>query len=442
MHATLFDLWEKLRMMLYAATMGTMSGYDDSKSSFQVLHCLLRIVNEGGIRGVKFPNDFSHSTLLLARFIGRENRSMFEERDEKGSLPLHIAVSGKAFLKESGGNSEYGMRVERTVEEEASEGDDQDVDNTENANQAEGEREHGGNVRPVVAFPPAQRADQDDHAEGDNSHNAGGPTNGNDQDLGNSTSILSSDMETIRLLVHQHPPSICLRDSLTGSLPIHLALEHNPHAVEVIAYLLKLYPRSVSLPDGNGRLPLHISLLKESPAWKRVLELNPMNLEVRDPVTGLLPFMLAAVSKMPLPLEKDITTDNTTKMDEVPKELNSGQQQQAQMVENDSLSTTYHLLRRNPNLAAGLGDVKQRPRSLIEQQIMVSYKPRVVKLEEENERLRQKVEELECRLLSMQMNFGCVNSTDDESGDGGESRDHGAPCLKKRKSSNTAERMR
>merc|ERR1712194_411870 len=123
------------------------------------------------------------------------------------------------------------------------------------------------------------------------------------------------------------------------------------------------------------------------------------------------------------------------KMGQVPKK-EEDPEQQAQAMDIDSLTTTYRLLRRSPNPAAGLGDVKPRPRSLIEQQIMVSYKPRVVKLEEENERLRQKVEELECRLLSMQMACNSVNSNDDGAG-GGESCDPGAPCLKKRKSSNT-----
>ena len=49
-----------VRMMLYAATMGTMGGYDDSKGSFQVLHHVLRVVSKGGIKEVWFPNDFAH----------------------------------------------------------------------------------------------------------------------------------------------------------------------------------------------------------------------------------------------------------------------------------------------------------------------------------------------------------------------------------------------
>ncbi len=65
----LCDLFEKIRMMLYAAIRGTMGGYDEWKEEFPVLHHALRIVVNGGIRGVRFPNDFAHAVYLLAKFI-------------------------------------------------------------------------------------------------------------------------------------------------------------------------------------------------------------------------------------------------------------------------------------------------------------------------------------------------------------------------------------
>mmetsp|Transcript_3120 Transcript_3120/g.5693 ORF Transcript_3120/g.5693 Transcript_3120/m.5693 type:complete len:959 (+) Transcript_3120:325-3201(+) len=434
MREDLCDLWEKLRMMLYAATMGTMNGYDSSKESFQVLHHVLRIVSDGGIQEVQFPNDFAHAVLLLAKFIQRENGSMFEERDESGSLPLHIAVTGEGLLRPTSGHPSRTENNESN-DEQGDEGNDQEDDNGqlhENADreamdgvvqvnnglvEGQAQEQNNGPLPPLqeeqqggpaaAAAYQAEVDEDEDPAQYDEDDDEGSH---NDEDLDTSTN-LPSNMEIVRLLLTQHPASIRLRDSLTGSLPVHLALQHNPHATEAITHFLELYPRSVTLPDGNGRLPLHTALLKESPVWETVLGLSPLALEARDPVSGLLPFQLAAMSKMVEEKSKD--GDNTKK-----EQVEEGEGEQGQQADLTSLSTTFRLLRMNPNLAYGLGDVKPRPRSLIEQQIMVSYKPRVVKLEEENERLRRKVEELECRLLSMQV-----------------SDDGGAPCLKKRKSS-------
>jgi len=395
----LCDLWEKLRMMLYAASMGSMSGYDSSKGSFQVLHHLLRILSEGGIQNVRFPNDFAHSVLLLAKFIKRENRGMFDERDESGSLPLHIAVMGEGFLCPRGENNDRND-------------DNQDVD--EANGQAVNQEANGGAAAAVVqgngvqgegppqavlpgpaAAVPQQAGEQQqepDQAEEDEDEDDGGGSATEDVDP--STNIPFC-MAIVRLLLEQHPPSIRLRDSLSGSLPVHLALQHNPRADDAIKYFFELYPRSVTMPDGNGRLPLHLALLKESPVWVHVLGLNPSALEARDPVTGLLPFMLAAMEK-----NSDGKESSTNKHSEELGEHSD---------DLDSLSTTFRLLRMNPSLASGLGDVKPRPQSLIEQQIMVSYKPRVVKLEEENEELRRRVQELEAKLLSMQMMGSSIN---------------------------------
>ena len=408
-------------MMLYAATNGTMSGYDKSKESFQVLHHVLHIVSTGGIDNVRFPNDFAHAVLLLSKFIQRERRSMFEERDEGGSLPIHIAVSGERLLRQTN-DTNNNAQMEETAEgndggeeggEDGAGGDHQDdnaqqqLQNVNNnmeamelgdAQQQQQQQNNGPQPegQPAVPAPAvvggAQQQEEDDEEEDeeedededDEDSEEGGDNN-------EMSSIMPSDMELIHLLLDQHPASIRLRDSRSGSLPVHLALEHNPRAVEAIEYFLELHPRSVTMPDGNGRLPIHLALIKESPTWNKILSLSPLALEARDPVTGLLPFQLAAMSKTKS--KKDRTTEVDEKMED-----SDGQ-------ELDSLTTAYRLLRMSPCLAAGLvPNIKPRAQSMIEQQIMIGYKPRVTRLEEENERLRRKVEELERKLQSMQTN--------------------------------------
>lgn len=402
-------------MMLYAATMGTMGGYDHSKESFQVLHHVLRIVSDGGIQDVRFPSDFAHAVLLLAKFIQREKVSMFEERDETGSLPLHIAVSGDRLLRRD--DSRIGRDEEiRNDEDGNGQGENNQNENANNGEGMDGVVQAGGgpvegeanqeNNRPLPQEEPQERPragyvpapDVPEAVDDEEEENAGEGDDDN-EDL-EEMSTMRSDMEIIRLLLDQHPASIRLRDSQSGSLPVHLALQHNPLATEAIEHFLELYPRSVTMPDGDGRLPIHTALLKKSPAWNKVLSLSPIALETRDPITQLLPFQLAAMSKQE---SEETATD----------------EQESEQEEIESLSTCFRLLRMSPCLASGLGNIKQRPQSLIEQNIMLRYKPRVAKLEEENERLRRRVEELELKFLQMKM------QTDGT----------GSPSLKKRKSS-------
>ena len=388
-------------MMLYAAKIGSMAGYDDSKESFQVLHHVLRIVSNGGIQDVRFPNDFAHSVLLLAKFIQRERASMFEERDDSGSLPVHLAVSGTYLLRASD------PKPIMYEEQEDNEGDSQE-DGNDQLDQAmdgvvpdAGPAQEGGGPQenqeqvgaPAAVQPQAEEYEDDEEEDEEGEHD--------DAEGLEDPSSKSSDLEIVKLVLEQYPASIRLRDSQSGSLPVHLALQHNPRATEAIDHFLDLYPRSVTMPDGNGRLPIHMALLKQSPTWRKIVSLSPIALETRDPVTGLLPFQLAAMST-----------------EEEAEDENEIDQESSDQQELDSLSTCFSLLRMSPCLASGLAVVKQRPQSLIEQQIMIGYKPRVTKLEEENERLRCRVEELERKLLHMEMSS---------------SSDH--PQLKKRKSS-------
>ena len=416
MRDDLCDLWEKLRMMLYAASTGTMKGYDESKESFKVLHHVLRIACEGGIQDVRFPNDVSHALLLLARFIQREKISMFEERDESGSFPIHIAVSGKGWLHQNNDPriddvGWYGEEEEEEmVEDMVEDGNDQESNDQIRNNDADEERAavveggvHAGELldrglqndpRPAEAQQQQQEDDEDGEEEDEEDDNADEDEDNEDMDTSGSGS-----MEIIRLLLDQYPASIRLRDSQSGSLPVHLALQHNPYAIHAIEHLLDRFPRAVMMPDGNGRLAIHLALIHKSPTWRMILSLSPSVLETRDPVTGLLPFQLAAMIQQPVVVPHD---DNQI-MQVVVQKASTSYDDNVHQSELDLLSTCFYLLRMSPCLASGLADVEPPPRSLIEQQIMFRCKPRVTKLEEENERLRRRVDELERKLGLMQL---------------------------------------
>jgi hypothetical protein len=390
------DLYEKLRMMLYAAITGSMMGYDGPAGlNFQVFHHILRIVSYGRIGNVRIPNDFAHAALLLSKFIQREHRAMFEERDEKGSLPLHIAVSGDSLLRQK---EEVTEEVNTNVNDgEILQDENTDLVQEDDDNDEELQRNAPGPLPPAAQI--RNDGDEDD-SETDEVDSEADIEEGV-EDVDRSTTS-SSDMEIIRLLLDQHPESIRLRDSQTGSLPIHLLLQHNPLAIDAIGLLLDRFPRSVTMPNGNGRLPIHLAIIHQSPTWNKILDMSHIGLEARDPETGLLPFQLAAMMSRPVP-----PTGNEHE-------------------ELESFTTCFRLLRMNPCLASGLAEIKPRgPHTSMEQKIMVSYKPRVTKLEEENERLRQRVEELELKLASIQL----VERDDDTNGCPSQ-----RPILKKRKS--------
>ena len=388
MKEDLDDLWEKLRMMLYAAVNQTMEGYDESKQDFKVLHYLLRIAVHGGMNHVSFPNDFVHSILMLAKFIQRTRVGMFRERDETGSLPLHIAVSGRGLLQIDDGNgSRVEVDLQPVVEDggapapirgdadvEMGEVDGHDPDALPNQDQQpaleDGDIENNQPPDPEDDdVDDIDEADMEDHGNGASSSEPCGT-------------------EIIKLILEQHPGSIRLYDTKTRSLPIHLALKHNPCARESIEHFLRLYANSASMPDGDGRLPIHIALLHNSPSWEHILELAPNTLEQKDPTTGLLPFQIAALSDLDKAAFTQTYTDNITseELHELPQEL-------------ESFTTSFLLLRMNPHLASGLA--KASPSK--------STDPQVARLEHENKMLRQRVQELERLVMQMQLAMQSTN---------------------------------
>lgn len=399
MKEDLEDLYEKLRMMLYAATHTTMELYDTSKHEFKVLHYLLRIAVHGGLNGVSFPNDFTHSVLLLAKFIQRTDRAgMFRERDEMGSLPLHIAVMGRGLLKL---DHDCGDCRDSTADVVADNGDEHEQQGRENVDvEMDEAAEHNDEADPIQhpqrrqQMPPLADDNDDDDPQEDEEEDDMGDIDEADMDEhdNEASSSQSCGMEIIKLLLEQHPASIRLYDTQTRSLPIHLLLKHNSHATEAIDHFLHLYPKSAEMPDGEGRLPIHIALLHNSPSWENILEMAPNTLEMKDPMTGLLPFQLAGLSNH----EKFLLTKDTPR--ENPPPLDETTEDERQELE--SFSMCFQLLRRNPHLASGMAEVPS---------FNTANEQVVIRLERENTMLRQRVYELEQRMMEMELSMQSSN---------------------------------
>jgi TolA-binding protein len=314
---------------------------------------------------------------------------MFRERDESGSLPLHIAVSGSGLLRcETGSRENLAEDVVHEQNDDHREVAAQDVD----VDMGEVGDRHERNDQPLRddGRPMPQQEDpvlhegEDDHEDPDGDESDISESD-MEEDNNECSSSVSCGMEIIKLLLEQHPSSIRLYDTQTRSLPLHLALKHNPNATEAIDHFMQLYPKSAIMPDGEGRLPIHIALLHNSPSWERVLEIAPNTLEKKDPVTGLLPFQLAALP---------YSTKN--KKGTCEEDASSSSQELA------SLTTCFRLLRMNPHLASGLAEAPASDTHPAEQ--------RVAKLEAENNRLRERVRELENHLMQFQLLMQASNN--------------------------------
>jgi hypothetical protein len=106
----------------------------------------------------------------------------------------------------------------------------------------------------------------------------------------------------IFLAVSLRPEELVQRDS-HGRTPLILALEINLdtyHEHSLLQLLVETQPIAGSMPDSDGRLPLHLALTRrEFIDWKdgteSIFRSEPTALLTMDPLTKLYPFMLAAM---------------------------------------------------------------------------------------------------------------------------------------------------
>ncbi len=111
-----------------------------------------------------------------------------------------------------------------------------------------------------------------------------------------------------------------------------------------IHILLDAYPRAASIPSGDGRLALHLAV-EAGISWdeglSKIFDSAPCSLRIRDPKTGLLPFLLAATSGAGRP-----PFTHSRKEGEKTKDV-------------DSVNTIFQLLRLGPDLITSCGQRKE-----------------------------------------------------------------------------------
>lgn len=179
----------------------------------------------------------------------------------------------------------------------------------------------------------------------------------------------------VGLAIHLHPNQVREYDE-HGNLPLHIAARcpsspptlpssfstshHSSSAVSssVIELLVRAYPTAATIPDRNGRYPLHVALANGKTSWYRdgihsLYTAAPYVLHYRDSVTSLYPFMIAAIAEPSSNTSKSTASlmnsdeEHDSSWSDVKRQENDGIKGTE---EDDSLEAIFELLRALPQL--------------------------------------------------------------------------------------------
>ncbi|CAJ1966706.1 unnamed protein product [Cylindrotheca closterium] len=165
-------------------------------------------------------------------------------------------------------------------------------------------------------------------------------------------------LELIELLVKNAPNTI-QAVALDGSLPLHLAAEHNTRAsLEIVRYLVDAFPESTLRRDYQGLYPLHRALATDRPSAKVVeciASSFPQLLSMEDN-GGLLPLHRALKDALAFQDKYDSDWNQTievlVKLNPMPlRNLAAGEQKTPLLQaceDNNSLSQVFSLIHEWP----------------------------------------------------------------------------------------------
>ena len=92
------NYWEKMNLVLMAATCGTVSGSELNGRRFLILHAFLEMISGVGSFQEQFPiycGDISSRVMRVLELLKERVPEQFHCQDDFGSHPLHIAVRNK-----------------------------------------------------------------------------------------------------------------------------------------------------------------------------------------------------------------------------------------------------------------------------------------------------------------------------------------------------------
>jgi hypothetical protein len=239
----------KLKLALWTAEKGSLSGWGYGHRQFNAFHLLVKRLVSKNFMGVQF-GALSFVNCLTACVEAEANNSSpaFHQLDERGNLPLHVVLQQQC-------NTNLGVTGERKL-----------IKFLLNANPESAiARDEFGKVPIVLAvengwpvYDIIAKACPAVYTEGGNCKNCG-------------TNLLIHDVLCSK--IHQ-------RLGVTG-------------ARSLIKFILKTFPSSVDKPNEEGCLPLHLAIEHGWPCHDMLVKAFPYGLEVKDPRSGFYPFLLA-----------------------------------------------------------------------------------------------------------------------------------------------------
>jgi len=292
----------KLKLALLTADRGFLDDEPGSKS-FYPFHALLKRLISHDFMGVQF-GAFTFVNCLSACIDGDENHSPFHQVDEDGNLPIHI-VFGQTC------NTNLGIIGERKL-----------VKFLLHANLSSATTPNAQGVMPIrlaiengwPVYDIIARRCPREYVEGYVSI----------ESIGGDNQLLK---ESSNLLFH---------DILSGTYSRRFGVYGTR---KLVRFILEKFPMVGELTNAQGRYPIHLAIENCWPCHDIIVGSAPFTLEIKDPISGMYPFQVAACA-------------NCRKSDG--DELGEAKQ----------LSTLYELMRECPLLIEGFGsgEVNQRAR--------------------------------------------------------------------------------
>jgi len=266
-HGSYREWVEKLKLALFTAENGSLNGW--GSKTFFPFHILMQRLVSHDFMGVRFdPLSFVHG---LTACVESETNSEppFHQVDEKGNLPLHIALQQVC-------DTNLGVTGERKL-----------IKFLLHANPDSAmARDENGKLPIVLAiengwpvYDIIAKACPLEYTEGE-------------RDDGNNNigaNLLLHDV----LSCKYHP-----RFGVSG-------------ARLLIKYILKTYPSSIKNRNHDGRFPLHIGVENGWPCHDILVAAYPSAIDVQDPVTKFYPFQLACNAQSQVSEKKGLTELST-----------------------------------------------------------------------------------------------------------------------------------
>jgi len=257
------ETWvNKVKLALLTADRGSVE--DNGSKPFYSFHALVKRIISSDFMGVQF-GAFTFVNCLSACVDGEESHLPFHQVDENGNLPIHIVFGQKC-------DTNLGIIGERKLVKFLLQvnGASASTKNGDGAMPIRLAVENGWPVYDIIAHRCLI-----DYTEGIIQES--------------SAAVPSEATEVIA-----EKKDLFFHDILNGPYSNRFGISG---ARELVRFVLQKFPIAAEAPNALGRFPIHLAIENTWPCHDLIIAAAPFTLEVKDPLTGMYPFQIAASEK-------------------------------------------------------------------------------------------------------------------------------------------------